>query len=89
MRAVGDNGVTYPVGANDGTIDGKATEIVWDLASYNDANPGTPLAQGSYNLKIWDDRGPGAARAPGLFVPNSNLKFALYTPQAYTPLASG
>lgn len=89
VRAVGENSVTYPVGPNDGTLDGKATELVWDLHSYNQANPNTPLAPGQYNLRIWDDRGPDARRAPGLFVPNNALKFALYTPEPYTPLADG
>lgn len=44
---------------------------------------------GTYNLKIWGDQGPNAQRAPGQFQPNTALEFALYTPQAYTPIASG
>jgi hypothetical protein len=44
---------------------------------------------GKYNLKIWGDLGPDANRAPGQLQPNSALQFALYTPQAYTPIASG
>lgn len=89
LHAVGENSNTYPVGPSDGIIDGTATSVVWDLYEYNQQNPNTPLAQGSYNLRIWDDRGPDAVRAPGLFDPNSALKFALYSPAAYTPLASG
>ena len=89
LHAVGENSNTYPVGPSDGIIDGTATSVVWDLYEYNQQNPNTPLAQGSYNLRIWDDRGADAVRAPGLFDPNSALKFALYSPAAYTPLASG
>ena len=44
---------------------------------------------GTYNLKIWGDQGPDAQRAPGQFQPNTALEFALYTPQAYTPISSG
>ncbi|KAJ7790096.1 hypothetical protein B0H14DRAFT_3094733 [Mycena olivaceomarginata] len=29
-----------------------------DIYSYNQANPGTKLAQASYTLHMWDDRGP-------------------------------
>jgi len=83
------NGNTYPVGPTDGVIPGNALSVVWDVFSYQQANPATPLAQASYELSIWDDRGPTAGISPGLLAPNDNLKFALYTPQAYTPLASG
>jgi hypothetical protein len=47
------------------------------------------LAMGTYTLKIWGDLGPDVARAPGQLEPNTALQFALYTPQPYTPLASG
>jgi hypothetical protein len=70
-------------------LPGTATEVVWDVWSYNQANQATPLAALQYQLEIYDDRGPGAIPAGGLFSPNSALKFALYTPQPYTPLASG
>ncbi|KAJ7800258.1 hypothetical protein B0H14DRAFT_3092677 [Mycena olivaceomarginata] len=53
------------------------------------ANPGTPLAQGSYTLHMWDDRGPTATARAGYMSPNTALSFAMYTPQAYTPLSSG
>ncbi|RDB27523.1 hypothetical protein Hypma_003837 [Hypsizygus marmoreus] len=89
VSAICDNGNTYPVGPTDGIIPGTATEVVWDIYSYQQNNPNTPLAQETYTLNIWDERGPGAARAPGYLQPNTGLKFALYTPQAYTPLADG
>jgi hypothetical protein len=83
------NGNTYPVGPTNGIIPGTATSVVWDPYGYDQANPNTPLAQASYTLMIWDDRGPNPPRAPGLLQPNSALTFALYTPQPYTPIASG
>ncbi|KAH9941259.1 uncharacterized protein BXZ73DRAFT_42284 [Epithele typhae] len=88
VHAVGANGNTYPVGPTDGIINGTATSVTWDLWSYQQANSQLPLAPGSYALHIWDDRGPDATRAPGLLSPYSSLQFALYTPEAYTPLES-
>lgn len=89
ISAMCDNGNTYPVGPTDGIIPGDATQVVWDVFSYQQAHPSLPLAVASYTLSVWDDRGPGAARSAGFLSPNSNLRFALYTPQPYTPLASG
>ncbi|KLO11396.1 hypothetical protein SCHPADRAFT_831179 [Schizopora paradoxa] len=89
VSAVCDNGNTYAVGPSDGIIPGTATQVVWDVFSYQQANPATPLAQATYTLNIWDDRGPGSARLPGFLAPFSGFKFALYTPQPYTPLADG
>ena len=62
---------------------------MWDPYEYNQANPGLQLPQAQYTLAIWDERGPGALRQGGVFNPNTALTFALYTPQPYTPLASG
>jgi hypothetical protein len=89
VSAVCDNGNTYPVGPTDGIIDGTATSVVWDPYGYDQLNPNTPLAQASYTLHIWDDRGPNPTMRPGYLQPNSAVKFALYTPQPYTPLNSG
>jgi len=89
LSAVCDNGNTYPVGPTDGIIPGTATQVVWDIYEYQRSNPNKPLAQATYTLNIWDDRGPGAPRRPGYLEQNTNLRFALYTPQAYTPIASG
>lgn len=88
VSAVCDNGNTYPVGPSDGIIPGTATSVAWDIWSYQQANLNTPLAQATYTLHIWDDRGPGAPREPGLLQENDALQFAMYSPQAYTPLAS-
>lgn len=88
VSAICDNGNTYPVGPTDGIIDGSATSVTWDLWSYNQANPTQPLAQNTYQLNIWDDRGPGAALSPGKLRTNNELRFALYSPGSYTPLSS-
>lgn len=89
LSALCDNGFTYPVGPSNGIIPGSQSSVVWDPVSYQSANPGTPLGVGSCTLSVWDDRGPTALPAPGLFGPNNQLRFALYTTQLYTPLASG
>jgi len=89
VSAICENGNTYPVGPTDGIIPGTATSVVWDVYSYQQSHPNTPLAQAGYTLNIWDDRGPGAGRAAGYLQANTGLKFALYTPQPYTALASG
>lgn len=80
-----ENNNQYPVTVVPGTV----TEITWDVWSYNQANQATPLPPQTYQLEIWDDRGPGVGPLGGRFSPNSALKFALYSPQPYTPLASG
>ncbi len=86
VSAVGDNGNTYPVGPTDGIIPVTATSVLWDLGAYQSAHPNLPLAEATYVLHIWDDRGSGAAREPGFLSENSALKFAMYSPQPYTPL---
>ncbi|PFH49450.1 hypothetical protein AMATHDRAFT_130946, partial [Amanita thiersii Skay4041] len=89
VSAACNNGNTYAVGPNNGIIPGTATEVVWDLYSYQQNHQATPLAQETYTLMIWDDRGPGAMRLPGFLQANSALKFAIYTPQPYTGLGDG
>jgi len=83
-----DAGNTYPIGPTDGIIPGTQSSVVWDPFAYDQANPGTPLAVGTYTLSVWGDAGPTALPAPGQFSPNNELRFALYTTQPYTPLAS-
>lgn len=88
VSAICENGNTYPVGPTDGIIPGTATSVTWDLYSYQQANPETPLAQATYTLHIWGDQGPGVRLQPGMLQENDALQFALYSPQPYTPLAS-
>ena len=89
LSAVCENGNTYPIGPTDGIIPGNAQSVVWYPYGYQTANPTVPLAQASYTLHIWGNGGPSAAATAGYLDDNSDLKFALYTPQPYTPLASG
>ncbi|KAK0506447.1 hypothetical protein EDD18DRAFT_1374451 [Armillaria luteobubalina] len=85
-----DNGNTYPVGpASDGIIDGSATQVVWDVYSYQKSHSDNPLPQATCTLLIQDERGLGATRRGGYMNPNSEATFAFYTPQSYTPLSSG
>lgn len=88
LSAICDNGNTYPVGPSDGHIPGTATSVQWDLWSYQQNNPQTPLAQQMCTLHIWGDQGPGVQRSPGVLSENNQLQFAMYSPQAYTPLIS-
>ena len=89
VSAACENGNTYPVGPSDGVIAGDAQSVVWYPYGYQTANPGLPLAQATYTLLVFGPGGPSAAPTPGYLAPNSELQFALYTPQPYTPLASG
>ncbi|KAF8526594.1 hypothetical protein BU17DRAFT_82706 [Hysterangium stoloniferum] len=82
------NGNTYPVGPTDGVIAGDATQVVWDLYSYQQAHPTQPLIIASYTLQIQDAHGLTALPAPGRFAPFTGATFALYSPEPYTPLAS-
>ncbi|KAE9395445.1 hypothetical protein BT96DRAFT_958506 [Gymnopus androsaceus JB14] len=84
VRCVGDNGFTYPIA----TIPGTASSYVWNPYSYQESNLATPLAQTTYSLQIFDERGVGATPQAGYMSANTALKFALYTPQPYTPLSS-
>ncbi|KXN82353.1 hypothetical protein AN958_02662 [Leucoagaricus sp. SymC.cos] len=89
VSAICENGNTYPVGPTNGVIPGTATEVLWDLHSWQVNNPQQPLAQGAYTLTMWDDRGRLASPMPGMMRPYGNLRFGLYTPQPYIPLAAG
>ncbi|BGP54725.1 hypothetical protein JCM8202_003231 [Rhodotorula sphaerocarpa] len=80
------NGYTYPVGV----VPGGQTALTWDPWAYAQSPNAVPFAQASYTLRVYDSRGPDATAEPGLFNgANSILTFAMYSPAAYTPLASG
>jgi hypothetical protein len=89
VSAICENGNTYPVGPTNGIIPGSATSVVWDPYAWQQSFPNSPLAQATYTLEIFDERGPGSARTAGKLQPNNALRFALYTPQPYTPIGSG
>lgn len=89
IRVEGDNGYTYTIGPHEGTIDGKATSVVWNPYEHNQATPTLAFKQGGYRLKMWDDRGPGLVRTGGYMNEFSGLKFALYEPEPYEGLPDG
>lgn len=60
------------------------------IARYAQSANAIPFAQASYTLRVYDERGIDAAATAGYFNgANSIVNFALYSPAAYTPLASG
>ncbi|KAG8778132.1 hypothetical protein FRC12_025150 [Ceratobasidium sp. 428] len=89
------NGNTYrvgpvgPQGTVEGVIPGSMTQITWDAYAQQTEPNANPLAQATYTLRMFDERGMTAGIAPGLLSPNQNVKFAMYSPAAYTPIASG
>ncbi|KIK30017.1 hypothetical protein PISMIDRAFT_87839, partial [Pisolithus microcarpus 441] len=86
VSAACENGNTYPIGPSNGVIPGNAQSVIWYPYGYQTANPALPLAQATYTLQIWGDQGPSAAPTAGYLEANSDMQFALYTPQPYTPL---
>ncbi|KAF6753460.1 hypothetical protein DFP72DRAFT_901749 [Ephemerocybe angulata] len=90
VSAFCNNGNHYPVGPDpSGRIPGDATEVVWDPYAYQTAHSSLPLPQDVCTLAICDERDYTASRRAGYLSPNTQLQFAMYTPQPYTPLASG
>ncbi|GAA6004689.1 hypothetical protein JCM11491_002196 [Sporobolomyces phaffii] len=80
------NGFTYPIT----TIAAAETSLVWDPWQYAQSANALPFAQASYTLRVYDERGPDATAEAGRFNGNNAIiNFALYSPQAYTPLAAG
>jgi hypothetical protein len=89
VSAFCNNGFSYPVGPSDGVIAPDATSVVWDPYAWQTAHPERPLPNEICTLGIADARDFTARRRGGYLSPNTMLQFALYTPVAYTPLASG
>lgn len=80
------NGFTYPVSV----VPGSQTSLVWDPYAYAQSPNAIPFAQASYTLRVYDERGAEATAEAGRFNGNNAIiNFALYSPAAYTPLASG
>ncbi|KAJ3829178.1 hypothetical protein F5880DRAFT_1620808 [Lentinula raphanica] len=84
VNAVGANSFTYSLTS----LPGTASSYIWTPYDYQQSHLATPLAQTTYSLQIFDERGLSATTRPGYLSPNTALTFALYTPQPYTPLAS-
>ena len=75
------NPYTYPVGPTNG-IAGDSTQYVWDPYSQEQSAGATAFAEASYTLRIFDERGYGAAASPGYLSSYSGTEFALYRPQS-------
>ncbi|KAK3956880.1 hypothetical protein QBC32DRAFT_56052 [Pseudoneurospora amorphoporcata] len=64
--------------------------FTWDTEAFQTQNVENPLAVDSYTLLIHDsDSAFTAAPEAGYLAPFAGFTFVLYTPQPYTPLASG
>lgn len=74
------NGFTYPVGPTQG-IAGDSQEVAWNPYEYEQGQGATPLAEASYTLRVFDERGYDAAASPGYMRPYAGTVFALYRPQ--------
>lgn len=74
------NGYTYPVGPTSG-IPGDSTQFAWNPYEYEQSAGATPLAEASYTLRIFDERGYYAAPSGGYMSPYIGTIFALYRPQ--------
>ncbi|GAA5834283.1 hypothetical protein JCM11251_000592 [Rhodosporidiobolus azoricus] len=80
------NGNTYTLGS----VAGGETSIVWDPYEAQQSPNYPPLAQASYTLRVYDERGADATAEAGRFNgANSIVMFAMYSPADYTPLAAG
>ncbi|GAA5908063.1 hypothetical protein JCM6882_000216 [Rhodosporidiobolus microsporus] len=80
------NGNTYTIGS----VAGSETSIVWDAYAAQQSPNYPPLAQASYTLRVYDERGADATAEAGRFNgANAIINFAMYSPAAYTPLAEG
>lgn len=80
--ASADTGNTYPIAV----LPGTATELVWSPYEI-EATYSIPWAVTSYTASMWDERGPTASATGGRMSVNSDITFALYRPQEYTPLS--
>lgn len=90
MASCQANGNTYPIAPSPSGIPGDATQVTWYPYGYHlDAQAqGLPdLAGATYRLLIFDDKGPDGVPKGGEFQANNMAQFAMYFPQAYTPLA--
>ncbi|WFD42629.1 hypothetical protein MPSI1_001275 [Malassezia psittaci] len=90
VASCSQNGYTYPIAASPSGIAGDATSVTWYPYGYRMsalANGQPDLLAATYRLIIYDEQGISAAARGGQFSPSNALQFAMYFPQAYTPLA--
>lgn len=74
------NGFTYPVGPTQG-LAGDTTQYAWNPYDYEQGQGANPLAEASYTLRIFDERGYGAAPTAGYMRPYAGTVFAMYRSQ--------
>lgn len=85
-----DQGNSTSSGEQDGVVPASVSAVTWDPVQYVSGHPDIPVPEGICTLQIAGDRGFKAAPRPGYLSPNTDAAvFALYTGEAYTPLASG
>lgn len=77
------NKITYTIT----TLPARATALTWDPYAQQQVAGYPAFAEATYTMQIYDERGPMAGPTAGLMSPNTALKFAMYKPQPYTPLA--
>ncbi|WRT69955.1 uncharacterized protein IL334_006946 [Kwoniella shivajii] len=91
------NGNIYPVGPNptpSGNVSanvfpGNTTKVVWNPYEWEQIPGQVPFAEATYVLKIYDERGDGAAVKGGYLSPYAGKNFMMYRPGGYTSLSDG
>ncbi|KAK6518526.1 hypothetical protein TWF506_005666 [Arthrobotrys conoides] len=79
------NSQTYTIAQN---LSIAKPSVVWDTGSFQPQNGQPPLAMGTYTLLIYDEKSEiTAIPVAGNLAPFAGLKFGMYTPKPYTPLA--
>ena len=77
------NAQTYTIAANQSVDD--TGSVTWDTGEY--ATGTAPLLTESYTLIVYDaDSSISATAKAGYLGTQSQFRFAMYSPQAYTPL---
>lgn len=77
------NSLTYTLATNHPAME---TSMIWDTAAFQ-ANATIPLITSEYKLYIYDARANVTAVAGAGYLGVYAQKFAVYSPQAYTPLS--
>jgi len=84
VASVSGNPNLYTI-STDVPVSNSTQAITWDTGAYQSGHPGQPLVQDTYTLIVYDAGGPiTAAAQAGYLAPNSQYKFAMYTPQPYS-----
>ncbi|WWC91989.1 uncharacterized protein L201_006943 [Kwoniella dendrophila CBS 6074] len=68
---------------------GNTTQVVWNPYDWEQIPGQVPFAEATYVLKIYDERGDGAAVKGGYLSPYAGTNFMMYRPKSYTSLGDG